>query len=469
MLKRPAFARVGLALVALVCLQFQPLPSAVADDFRAAQTALAQQQYDLAADALADAAARLPYVGFVAFQAGLAEISARRFDAAIQHLLASAALDGWTPARRVALGDAYLGLGDPEAARRHWELALQQTADEGLLARLAANYEAEGRYAEAIGVLTQLAATRPDDPDLAYRLALLKAAVTPPEAVARLELVAQFYPPLALNARLLLDAIAAGQAEQNEAYTFGRVGFALIQLNEWPLAEAALARAVSLNPDYADAYAYLGLAQDQQGKDGREAAERAVALTPDSPLANFFLGLHWRRAGESSAALNFLKQAQTLDPQNPAIAAEMGGAYASLADLSNAEVWFTRSVELDSQNPDFWLLLARFYADNEYHVADLGLPAARMAAGLDPASAPAADVLGHALLLTDDFVNAEKTLEHAVRLDPNFPNTYYHLGLLYYQQNKRAEARAAFEHTLALDPQGRYGGLALKALALVSP
>ena len=466
--KRPALLRSALALIAILLAQPQPLPPAIAEDFRAAQTATAQQNYSLAAAALADAAARLPYAGFVAYHTGLAENAAQRYSAALRHLLTSAALDGWTPAKRVAVGDAYLGLGDRASAEQYWELALQSNADEELLARLAVSYEPGGRYAEAIQVLTQLAERRPADPQVSYRLALLKAVTTPAEALSRLELVAQIHPPLALNAHLLIDAIEAGQAARDEAYTAGRVGFALIQLKEWPLAEAALSRAASLNPNYADAYAYLGLAQDRQGKDGRAAAEQAVALAPDSPLANFFLGLHWRRVGQSGTALNFLKKAQSLDPQNPAIAAEMSGAYASLADLAQAEVWFTKAVELDARNPDFWLLLARFYADNEYHLADLGLPAARMAAGLSPDSAPAADVLGYTLLLTGDFVNAEKTLEHAVHLDPDFPSTYYHLGLLYYKQGKHTEARAAFEHTLALDPQGQYGGLALRALALVA-
>jgi len=466
---RPALLRSALAVIALLLLRPQPFPLAIAEDFHTAQTATLQKNYDAAADALADAARRLPYVGLIAYRAGLAEISAQRFDAAVRHLLISAALDGWTPAKRIAVGDAYLGLGDRASALKHWVFALEaRPEDDGVLARLANSYEAAEQYEDAVNALTALARVRPTDPNVSYRLALLKAVIDPAEALARLRLVVATSPPLALNAWRLIDAVEAGEASGDEAYMSGRVGFALIQLEEWRLAEAALTRAVALNPNYADAYAYLGLAQDMQAKDGRAAAEKAAALTPDSPLANFFLGLHWRRAGESGTALNFLQKAQALDPQNPAIAAEIGGAYASLADLSNAEVWFTRAVELDAKNPDFWLLLARFYTDNEYHVPDLGLPAARMAAGLDPSGALAADTLGYALLLTGDFVNSEKALEHALSLGPNLPNAYYHLGLLYYRQGKYTEAEAAFKHTLALDPQGTYGGLAFKALALVS-
>lgn len=467
---RAAVAR-GLALVALVLmLQPLPLPLALSQAFRTAQDKTTQKDYDVAADALEDAAARLPYDGYVAYRAGIAEISAQRFDAAIHHLLVSAALEGWTPARRIALGDAYLGHGDYAVALAQWELARKDTPDDdGVLVRLANNYEAVGRYPEAVAALTHLAGLRPADPLVHYRLALLTAATAPADALARLTLVAELSPDLAPNTQFLTQAIEAGRASGDEAYTFGRVGFAFVQLKEWRLAELALTRAVTLNPGYADAYAYLGLAQDMQGRDGFAANEQAIALAPQSPLAQYLAGLHWRRAGNSEQALPYLKQAQTLDPQNPAIVAELGGAYASLNDLAQAETWFTEAVRLAPQSPQFWLLLARFYTDNEYNVAELGLPAARMAAGLNPSSALAADALGYALILTGDLVNGEKALERALALDPNLPSLYYHLGFLYATQGKLTEAEAAFKHTLALDPQGPYGGLALKALAQIAP
>ncbi|MBC8081716.1 MAG: hypothetical protein H7Z21_00765, partial [Hymenobacter sp.] len=51
-------------------------------------------------------------------------------------------------ANRSERGDAYQGIGDGEAALAQWELARAQTPeDDGLLARLANQYEAAGRYA----------------------------------------------------------------------------------------------------------------------------------------------------------------------------------------------------------------------------------------------------------------------------------------------------------------------------------
>jgi tetratricopeptide (TPR) repeat protein len=265
----------------------------------------------------------------------------------------------------------------------------------------------------------------------------------------------------------LLRAVQAGQEAGDEAYTFGRVGYELIQLQEWALAEHALTRAVELNPGYADAHAYLGLALDSQQKDGEAAYQNAVELAPDSALAQFLFGLHYRQLGQSAKALPHLQAAQKLDPENPAIAAEMGGAYAAQNDLADAENWFSEAVRLAPRDAQFWLLLARFHVDYEWKVAELGLPAARMAVGLNPESALAHDALGYALIVTGDFVNGQKSLEHALQLDPNLAGAYYHFGLFYAIQNKATEAKAALNHALTLDPEGPYGNLALKALALL--
>ena len=46
---------------------------------------------------------------------------------------------------------------------------------------------------------------------------------------------------------------------------------------------------------------------------------------------------------------------------------------------------------------------------------------------------------------------------------------FYHLGILYARLNRAAEADVALNKALALDPDGFYGGLALQALARLTP
>ena len=85
-----------------------------------------------------------------------------------------------------------------------------------------------------------------------------------------------------------------------------------------------------------------------------------------------------------------------------------------------------------------------------------------------PHSGPAADVLGYALVLTGDLSNGETTLQQALHLGGDSASTYYHLGVLYARQNRKPEAEIAYKHALNLDPDGFYGGLALKALGTLT-
>ena len=122
---------------------------------------------------------------------------------------------------------------------------------------------------------------------------------------------------------------------------------------------------------------------------------------------------------------------------------------------------------LDERDGRWWLLLARFYVDNEYRVADYGLPAARQAVALAPNDAQAIDTLGFALVLTGDLSNGQKLLEQALALAPQSASVYYHLGLLHSRQGQFVDAALMLDQALKLDPEGYYGGLALQALALL--
>lgn len=468
-----ALPRIFLSGLLGLILVTSATPLALPTAFERAAALTAAQKYTEAADLLNDAARRLPYESRALVLAGSADISAGRFESAVGRLRRAADLSGWTPSLHIAVGDALNGQGDTANAITEWEQALASWPDvnvpDALLERLANAYERVGRLADASALLNRRMQSGTADPLVLYRQALLLAATSPAEATGSLAAVAELSTDYAPNARALLNAIQTGLNAGDQAYLFGLVGFQLVQLQEWALAEKALTQAVGLNNQYADAYAYLGLALDSQDKNGQPAYESAIQLASNSPLAQYLYGLHFRRKGQSAQALPYLLAAQKLDMQNPAIAAELGGAYAAQSDLPNAELWFTQAVTLAPKDAQFWLLLARFHVDNEWKVGALGLPAARQAVGLNPGSALAVDALGYALIITGDLVNGQKKLEEALALDPSLPAIYYHLGQLYFIQGKTEEATAAYNHTLSLDPQGQYGKLAIQALAKTAP
>lgn len=465
-MRLPLGVRIG--LVALAWLALSPTPAARDLPAWLAQAAAATTQGDhiTAAQWWQRAARRLPFDTQVQQQTALAELTAGDYAAAARRLQQLGATAGFTPRLRVALGDALAAQGQMALAVTEWEQARQTWPDNAELThRLAQGYEAQNDWPRAIDLY---AALSPDHPGF-QRAALLTAASTPLQAVSRLTLAAQATPTPLLTT--LLDTVTQVALSGDEVFALTQVGYTFIQFNEAALAEHALARATELNPSYAEAFTFLGLARDLNNGNGQSAYETALTLAPNNYLPRFLLGLHWRRLGQSAQALPWLQQAQQLDPTNPAIAAEIGGAHASQGDLLAAEMALTQATQLGGTNPAFWILLAQFYTDNNFKVAEAGLNAARAATRLAEQNAPPAqralawDVLGLAYLLTGDLPNSQAALTQAQTLDPALPRAHYHLGLLAAQQGDATAARAAFEQALRLDPQGEVGSKALRALA----
>ena len=77
----------------------------------------------------------------------------------------------------------------------------------------------------------------------------------------------------------------------------------------------------------------------------------------------------------------------------------------------------------------------------------------RRALQLDPGLAVARINLGIALFNVPDLPAAQRELQSAATAAPNAPQPHYVLGLLAKTENKPAEAIAAFQRVLAIDPQ----------------
>ncbi len=113
---------------------------------------------------------------------------------------------------------------------------------------------------------------------------------------------------------------------------------------------------------------------------------------------------------------------------------------------------YRAAVELEPRQADYWRLLAGFSAGYEYLLREVGLPAARRAAALDPDDPANLDMLGQVLLLLQDFANAERTFQRAVQADPGYAPGHVHLGLIYILRDERSRAREKWGLVLELAP-----------------
>lgn len=271
---------------------------------------------------------------------------------------------------------------------------------------------------------------------------------------------------------LVLDldrTIEDSMATQDPAYRLAQVGQTLARNNRWDLASLAFQAALNLEPNYIEAQAYLGLSMDHLGQDGGTLLQSAAAAASRAALPHAFLGWHWATHGEPKKAAAELAAASTLEPDNAAIAAQLGAAEEALGDMQAARQDYEKAVQLQPKSAGFWLILARFSLDNEIDVAHLGLAAARQAALLSPGDPDAFDDIGLAYYLQGEPRLAVHMCSHALNLDPSSPSALYHLGLAALAMGDTQRAAGVLRAAAQFDPGGPYAELAQRALSKAGP
>jgi tetratricopeptide (TPR) repeat protein len=333
---------------------------------------------------------------------------------------------------------------------------------------MAGRYWSAGEFEKSYALLEQIADSRQATADQ-LRLRALGATLYDREAVApslRAALVAGPVPDPLLQeiAKLSLPA----DARELPAY-YARLGGLMATHREWRLARAALEAALVLQPNLADARAYLGTTQERMGESGYREIWGAVLSDPSSSVTWTLLGDYWLDHGEVERSLEALQQARRLDPSNAAAAASFGSALAANGDINEASEAYLEAADLDPGRPDFWLLLAGLSVSREHAIETLGLPAARNAATLDPSNTSAFGLLGYAHVLVGEPSLGVRLLRRAIRLSPREPSAYYHLGLGYLALQDRVNASIALEAALGLDPEGEVGALSRRVLGNLAP
>lgn len=302
------------------------------------------------------------------------------------------------------------------------------------------------------GVPTPTALPTGDPLENAYQQGLQMAASDPIAALPYLEEVAFSDHSAADSARRIAQAIQAARLADDPAYTFTASGQALAAIGEWGLARNALLQAVQLAPDYAEAWAYLGEAQYQNGEDGYPALRQAIELNPNSLSAQLFNALYWQRQGDFNRAnLHFYIAAQ-LEPESPAIQIQWGQNAMLAGDAVEARQHFEQAASLTPDDPQVWEALAQYSVESELFVEELGLPAALRLLQERPQDPQILTLVGRAYALLENAETARFYLQRAVDLGPSYAVGHLHLGIFLLSQQEQDSALVHLNTVLALAP-----------------
>lgn len=365
--------------------------------------------------------------------------------------------------------DLYSKLGDAESAIELWTSSAAECQNSEIIIReLTQQLLAQGEFhlaSEAISGLTQL---MPADFEMQFFRGLILATSDPERALSFLRFTDEITPggnPVALE---LVRTIEDARFERSEAYTLAEVGQVLAKHGYWNYAVNAFQSAIEIEPTYADAHTFLGLALDEIGKNGYQSYQHAIDLAPENSLAYIYLGIHWLRNGFPELALSKFESARELEPRSAIIAVQIAHAYELLGEVEIAIDAYQIATEFAPQNSTFWALLAQASLNHEYAIENIGLPAARNAVAINPKSGMAYDALGYYYYLLGDFDFSDRFLTRAVELEPLNPSIQYHIGILRASQDQYLDSKAAFEMAFFLDPEGSIGEMARRALETIS-
>lgn len=217
-------------------------------------------------------------------------------------------------------------------------------------------------------------------------------------------------------------------------------------------AERWYERAIEADPHFMGAYNNLALVYQERGQLDKaiEWYGKALAKEPANAIVLNNLGSLYYAKGNLPEARRLWEEASRADPRYASPLNNLAGIEIAQGRWEAAETLLRRALDLDPHYGDARINLALVERAR-------GRPEAARAelekAAEDPRARPAALAqLGALLLGQGKAAEALAPLEEARRLDAT-PSTLNALGECYRQLGRRAEAKAAWQASLALDPR----------------
>jgi tetratricopeptide (TPR) repeat protein len=463
---RPLLYRTLILLAVIGLIAAPVLLSVNADIRRADYTLAAGRPLEAAADL--EHAAHLLFwrtdlmerAGRAAFTGGDLLESVRLLEQA-NHL----SVDGWSD-----LGAAYYQLGQFKESARALQRGLDiHGANASLYRGLALARNAQGDFEGEAAAMQQYIALDDTEAAARYRLGLLLSVFDSDNALPELMASAKLDEAYDQAVQSMRSALNLASLESDEASRLVVIGRGLGLVREWALAREAFQRAVRADEKNAEAWAWLGEANQHLGQDGSGELRRAEALDPFSANVRALSGLYWKRMNDPQKALVQFQWAAAIEPKNPAFLAALGDAYAFAGDLPPALAAYQRATELAPADATYWRTLALFSGQYSFQVEQVGIPAAQQVLELRPDEATSFDLLGWTYLAANVTGLAEENLLAALRLNPDYAPAHLHLGMMYLQMNKLEAARTHLLRAQALDAEGAEGQAATQLLVLYFP
>ncbi len=272
---------------------------------------------------------------------------------------------------------------------------------------------------------------------------------------------------LALWSALWLGGAAWGQNSTDGVGTWLRDGNFYYAQGDCALAQYFFQEALKRDPTSVEALVGKGRALGCQGAFGSavEAFREAIDADAGYVPAHVQLALAYQNqyladpttfSGRLAEAIDVLRRAEGLAPEDPTVQNTKGIIFYEAGDLEQARTTLERAVDLaaaaglsDRERSVIQVNLGKAYRDLDQ--LELARTAFRRAVVLDPASASAHNNLGNINFRLDDCAGAEFELAQAVSLAPRSLSAVSQLAIVLFECGDVAGSVSRFEQALTLD------------------
>ena len=199
-------------------------------------------------------------------------------------------------------------------------------------------------------------------------------------------------------------------------------------------------RAVEIDPQYADAWALLAIAQsslryafDRPVDDGFAAANAALSIDPSIPQARLPIVKRLLQRGKVDEAAAQMEEAVRLGEDSWEVNKEAGRFYLNKRDIPAATRHYERAVELVETDFHAWAMLTTCYqavgeAEKVRESAKRMVSEAQKAVQQDPSNGAALGILAGGYALLGEKEKTREWIDRALLIDPDNLNMRYNFA-----------------------------------------
>jgi tetratricopeptide (TPR) repeat protein len=405
---------------------------------------------------------------------GLVLMRQRQFETAKQEFEAAVRLQPNLAASHTNLGNALVQLRRDEEARKEYQRSLAiDSQEEAALENLGLLEARAGRYDEAVNYLRRAHLLKPDHLNVLAALAAAfisnkkfsDAAALIPElskagAVAESSRYSLALLALAGGDPELGSKLAPADPKMQRAFQMAAIerAEALSAAKRYDDAIRVLTAVRNLGPQVADFHDLLGTIYYELDKPqpGIDELQTAIRLEPRNAEHYYKLGMMFLKHRTPEGALYVYQAGLHVLPNNPKLWLGLGLSNYIKGDLPTAKTNLYHVLSLQPRNGAAYTilcdLLSQSHADQEFlHVIDRAIE-------IQSDNYLLWYYYGHILAATNQKLAILK-LRQSIRLNDQFPRSYYELGKVLAQTGNNSAAISALRRSIDLNPdllEGHY-------------